>query len=84
MKEKTAKDVILVDEHAKEFVASDYTLGYKRTNTPASQDFKVEDSSDSGDKPLYSPIIGAVKHYERKMEKSGDKTEKQVSKNNNH
>ena len=84
MKEKTAKDVILVDEHAKEFVASDYTTGYEHTNTPASQYFKVEESSDAGDKPIYNPIIGAVKHYERKMEKSGDETEKHVSKNNNH
>ena len=83
MKEKTAKHVILVDEHANDFVASDDTTGYGRTNTASSQDFKVEESSDAGDKLIYNPMIGAVKHYERKMEKSGDETEKNVSTNNN-
>ena len=80
MKEKTAKDVILVDEHANDFVASDDTTGNERTKMPASHDFKVEESSDAGNKPIYNPMIGAVKHYERKMEKSGDETEKNVSK----
>ena len=80
MKEKTAKDVILVDEHANDFVASDDTPGTERTKTPASNDFKVEKSSDAGNKPIYDPMIGAVKHYERKIEKSGDETEKNVSK----
>ena len=80
MKEKTAKDVILVNEPANDFLASDDTTGNERTNTPAFHDFKVEESSDSGNKPIYDPMIGAIKHYERKIEKSGDETEKNVSK----
>ena len=80
MKEKTEKDVILVSEHASDFVASDDTTGNERTHTPASHDFKVEESSDVGNKSIYNLIIGAVKHYERKTEKSGDEMEKNVSK----
>ena len=80
MKEKTAKDVILVDELANDFVASDDTTGNERTKTPASHDIKVDESSNAGNKPIYDPMIGAVKHYERKIEKSGDETEKNVSK----
>ena len=80
MNEKTAQDVILVDEHANDFVASDHTTGNEPTNTPASHDFKVEKSSDAGYRPIYNPMIGAVKHYERKMEKSDDEMERNVSK----
>ena len=80
MKEKTAKDVILVDENANDFVASDDTTGNEPTNKPASRDFKAEESSDEGNKPIDDPMIGAVKHYEKKIEKSGDEMEKNVSK----
>ena len=80
MKEKTAQDVILVDEHANDFVASDHTPGNEPTNTPHSHDFKVEKSSDAGNTQMYDPMIGAVKHYERKMEQSGDETGKKVRK----
>ena len=80
MKEKTANDVILVDEHTKDFIAKDHTTGNEPPNTPAFHDFKVEESSDAGNKPIYNPMIGAVKHYERKMEQSGDETGKKVRK----
>ena len=80
MKEKTAKDVILVNEPANDFLTSDDTTGNERTNTPSSHDFKVAESSDAGNKPMYDPMIGAVKHYERKIEKSGNETESNVSK----
>ena len=79
MKEKTANDVILVDEHTKDFIAKDHTTGIEPPNTPAFHDFKVKESSDAGNKPIYNPMIGAVKHYERKIEKSGHETEKNVS-----
>ena len=80
MKEKTAKHVKLVGEHANDFVASDDTTGNERTNTPTSHDFKVDESSDVGNKPIYNPMIGAVKNYERKIEKSSEETGKNVSK----
>ena len=84
MKEKAAKDVILVDEHANDLAASDHTTGNKPANTPVSHNLKVEESSNAGDKPIYNPMIGAVKHHERKIEKSGDETETNVSKTNNY